>query len=181
MNLRTVLIAGMLGLSISACATPTVGMKLSDDTGRMGIEQVRLGQSRVDTLEQATGSLGNIPDCQSRKIFVKNSRRAYSHETCTYSDVSATLADVPLTLVSYHFIDDRLLRIDLKANGADQEMATLKDQLDGQFGRVAAVSEAKENVYRWQTAKDRAELWANANDGTLQLRIVDVDAAKRAF
>lgn len=181
MNIKVLLIGSLLGFGVIACATPTVGIQLSDSAGRMGIEETRLGDSRVSTLQLATDSLGKAPVCQSKKVLVKNSRRAYSHETCVYSRVSANLADVEMKSVSYHFIDDLLLRIDLGAPDVEQNMMLLKDRLDQQYGRVAAVADGKPGAYRWQTETDRAELSKDSAGQSFQLRIMDIDAATRAF
>jgi len=182
MKLQKALFATLASVALSACATGSVDIQFSDDAGRMGISDARLGDRRADVIENATAKFGSAPDCRTTKILVKNSRRAYAHETCSFDKATVLLNDIDIDLMSYHFIDDLLLRVDVAAYGDAGKMHAVKEELDLRFGRVATASASSTNNYRWQTAEDRALLWRDkAEPDMFNIQLVDIDAAIRAF
>ncbi|MBX2837001.1 MAG: hypothetical protein KTR35_09115 [Gammaproteobacteria bacterium] len=181
MKVKTLFSVVCVSLGLLGCVTPTVGLGLSDNAGRMGIGDARLGDQRGSVLTAASAEFGTAPKCETKKVLVKNSRRAYALETCTFSDIQAELADIKVNNLDYYFIDDLLQRIDLLADGDSVDMEVIKSHLDKRFGRIATVSDSDQGLYLWQNSQDQAQLQPITDSAQFQLKVIDTNAAVKAF
>ena len=124
----------ILGLA-SCMTTKSHEIDLGDvASGRMGVANVRLGETRGAVIAASILQFGDTPVCDSRKVAIKNSRKAFLHETCEFRVAGITLVDMNVERFVCHFIDDQLLRIDLDLMGDESGMQSLANVLSDTYG-----------------------------------------------
>ena len=164
----------------------------SDAFGRLGLASVRLGTEQPVALTEATDMFGPQLSCGSRKIALKDSRRAYLAEICLFAPDNASIAGIPVERIAYHFIDQWLVRIDIDAPaGKKRAVQTIKNTIDDRHGPAYILNTASDSAqvaqesYVWQLQDDEITLSPviapdTTDPITVRVRLLDKRAALRA-
>jgi len=162
-------------LGLVACAsTSTTSIKESD--GRLTLADSYIGEAYDGVISRAAATYKVEPQCESRKVGLKNSRKAFLYAVCGYNPPDARFADAPLAEVVYHFIDQALVRVDVRALGDKTLLAEVKDDMQQVFAtRDAQSSEIGKASYEWAATAHVAGVRAGggASDGNIHVRLFD--------
>lgn len=182
-------------LMLVACMTssPTLAL-LGGDSERVGLGTARLGDTRDSVLANASAHYAVEPICETRKIAKPLSRRAFLYEACTYDATGTMLDGATLEAVAVHFVDARLLRVDLvTAPLSRDETARLIDSLQARYGEPDSVetlpptsdTERQMTLTVWRLGADEVGLKrfidpVAGTDGHLEIHLQDARAAREA-
>jgi len=169
----------LLATGLVACMTTTSiqALTLNEDTARLGLAGISLGDAQDVALAEASKQLLVSPSCSARKVALKDSRKALLHETCEFVPAGTHIAGAAVDRIACHFIDGRLLRIDIEARGEPSTIETLQAELSSRYGDADASS----LQWVWQSAGDEAMLSTSADaTNSLSLRLLDAKIAERA-
>ena len=178
--------AGLLlaTLTLVACMTTTSiqALNFTENTGRLGLAGMRLGDSREEALAAAGEQLAVEPSCTARKVGLKDSRMAFLHETCEFEPADASIAGASVARVACHFISGRLQRIDLQASGDQAALAAMQAEMEARYGNAAVRTDDAMSLLVWQHGDDQAMLRRpeNTSEQMLELQLIDAKMAERA-
>ncbi len=173
----------LIALGLGACmaiknsvALPLLGPNKS----RIGLIDNSLGDLQSHVLARATSRFSVNPECASRKVAIRNSRKAFVEDICEFKPDQSRLLGYLVSRVVYRFIDERLLRIDVQFIDEGSALDTFKQPLIERFGNTAGTSldSTQEVEYGWGDDRDAAALRQLA--ASVELRVWDVQLAKRA-
>ena len=178
--------AGMLlaTLTLVACMTTTSkqALNFAENTGRLGLAGMRLGDSRDEALAAVGEQLAVKPVCTARKVGLKDSRMAFLHETCEFEPTGVSIAGASVARVACHFISGRLQRIDLQASGDQATLATMQAEMEIRYGNAAVRTDDAMSLLVWQHGDDQAMLRRpeNTSEQMIELQLIDAKMAERA-
>lgn len=165
----------IVGVCATACATaPTATIK--ESSGRLTLADSYIGESYEGVIARATTTYQVEPHCENRKVGLKNSRKAFSYAVCGFNPEKARFAKAPLAEVVYHFIDQKLVRIDVRAQGEKALLDQVKGDMQQVFAsRDAALSEKDGTSYEWVAAQRIAGVRAGggASAGNVHVRLFE--------
>jgi len=170
-----ILSAVVLAVTMSACTTtPTATIK--ESAGRLTLADSYIGEGYDEVIARAASTYKVEPQCENRKVGLKNSRKAFLYAVCGFNPEAARFADAPLDEVVYHFIDQKLVRVDLRAQGEEALLDQVKGDMQQVFAsRHAESSEIGQSSYEWVGAQSVAGVRAGggANAGNIHVRLYD--------
>ena len=165
----------VVALGLSACATkPTSTIKESD--GRIMLADSYIGEAYDGVVARATSTFKVEPHCENRKVGLKNSRKAFLYAVCGFNPESAQFAKAPLAEVVYHFIDQQLVRVDVRAQGEKALLDQVKDDMQFVFAsRDAQSSVLGKGSYEWVATQHVAgvRVGGGASAGNVHVRLYD--------
>jgi len=160
---------------LSSCATnPTATITESD--GRLTLADSYIGEAYDGVITRASSTFKAEPHCENRKVGLKNSRKAFIYAVCGFNPESAQFAQSPLSEVVYHFIDQKLVRVDVRAQGEKALLNQVKGDMQTLFAtRDAQSSEIGKESYQWVATRHVAGVRAGggASAGNVHVRLYD--------
>jgi len=169
-------------LGLGACvSTPTASIQESADG--LTLADSHIGEAYDGVVSRATSAFEVEPQCESRKIGLKNSRKAFFYSVCGFNPENARFAEAPLAEVVYHFIDEQLVRVDVRALGEHALLDQIKDDMQQVFAsREAKSSELGKDSYEWVATQYVAGVRAGsgASEGNVHVRLYDQSLTKSA-
>jgi len=167
---------------LGACATTSTST-IQQSAGKLTLADSHIGEDYNDVLARATSMYKMEPQCENRKVGLKNSRKAFLYGACGYNPQNARFADAPMAEVTYHFIDNRLVRVDVRAEGEQALLDQVKDDMQSVFAsRDAQFSELDAQSYEWVAPKHIAgvRMGTGASVGNVHVRLFDQSLADSA-
>jgi len=169
-------------LTLAGCvATPTSTIKESADG--LTLADSYIGEDYNDVMARAESSFEVEPQCETRKVGLKNSRKAFFYAVCGFNPENARFAEAPLAEVVYHFIDEQLVRVDIRALGEAALLEQIKDDMQQVFSsRNATSSELGKDSHEWVATQYVAGVRAGggANQGNIHVRLYDQSLSESA-
>lgn len=160
---------------MGACATtPTATIK--ESAGRLTLADSYIGEAYDGVIARAASTYKVEPQCENRKVGLKNSRKAFLYAVCGFNPQAARFAEAPLSEVVYHFIDQKLVRVDLRAQGENALLDQVKGDMQQVFAsRDAEISEIGIGSYEWVATESVAGVRAGsgASAGNIHVRLYD--------
>lgn len=160
---------------LSACATaPTA--TIMESSGKLTLAQSHIGEPYDQVIKRAASAYKVEPQCEGRKVGLKNSRKAFLYDVCGFNPEGVLIADAPLSEVVYHFIDQQLVRVDVRAQGESVLLDQVKSDMQSVFAsRDATSSELRANSYEWIATQHLAGVRAGggASEGNIHIRLLD--------
>ncbi|MFT5897306.1 MAG: hypothetical protein ACI8VW_004193, partial [bacterium] len=107
-------------------------LSLSGDNGKVGLNQLQLGSTRLES-EQALISQGfDVPDCDVDKTSIKGTGRLFLREICRAQPLGKlSLEGLDVDLLIFQILDDRLVK--LEANMQSGNAMSLTRQLNVRY------------------------------------------------
>jgi len=171
--------AYLLGLSVamvlSACAT-TGTSTIQDSSGQLTLADSHIGEDYGAVIERASSKFQAEPQCEARKVGLKNSRKAFLYNVCGFNPEDASFSNAPLSEVVYHFIDQKLVRVDVRAKGEEVLLDQVKDDMQRVFAsRNAELSELDGGSFEWVATELVAGVRAGtgASAGNVHVRLLE--------
>ena len=178
----TLVLGAFAAACVTACVTaPTSTIK--ESSGRLMLAGSYIGETYDGVIARATTTYEVEPHCENRKVGLKNSRKAFFYTVCGFSPGKAQFAKAPLSEVVYHFIDQKLVRIDVRAQGEKALLDQVKDDMQQAFAsRDAALSEKDASSFEWVAAKRIAGVRAGggASAGNIHVRLFEQSLSENA-
>lgn len=162
-------------LILGGCST-TPTATISESDGRVTLGYSYIGEVYGHVITRAASEFKVEPHCENRKVGMKNSRKAFLYAVCGFNPLSAQFAQAPLSEVVYHFIDQQLVRIDVRARGETALLDQVKDDMHHVFAsRNAQLSEIGKSSYQWTATGRVAGVRAGggASTGHVHVRLLD--------
>jgi len=160
---------------LGACASqPTATIKEAD--GRLTLANSYIGEAYDGVIARAASTFEAEPHCESRKVGLKNSRKAFMYAVCGFNPQSAQFAQAPLAEVVYHFIDQNLVRVDVRALGEKALLDQVKGDMQQVFAsRDAQSTEIGKGSYEWIATQHVAgvRVGGGASAGNVHVRLYD--------
>lgn len=160
---------------LSACAA-TPSSTVTETDGRITLAESQIGDAYDVVMARAAQNYGGEPHCEGRKVSLSKQRKAFLYDTCGFNPVDQAFADAPLAEVVYHFIERKLVRVDVRAQGE----SPLVDKVVDDMQAVFAVNDAKpvklrEGSFEWVAMQQVAgvRVGAGANAGNVHVRLLD--------
>lgn len=134
-------------------------LSLSGDDGKVGVNQLLLGSTRLQTFEALQGLRFAAPLCQADKTAIKGTGRLFLRENCTaLTSDAVTLEGLDISDIKFQLLDDRLIKLEIHLQSGDA--MALVNQLNLRYNHVPSA----ERPLEWRL---------NGN----HIRIVSVDVA----
>jgi len=165
----------LTAVGLSGCATPATST-IAELDGQVLLADSHIGEAYNTVMRRATSNYEVESQCEKRKIALNVSRRAYLYEICGFNPSKATFARAPLNEVVYHFIDDKLVRVDVRAEGEDALLDQVKQDMQSVFAaRGASADQLRDNSYEWIATSHVAGVraGAGASAGNVHVRLLD--------
>jgi len=181
LKLIGVCVVSVFGLSACAASAPT--KSVHEVGGQIQLADSSIGESYDLVLSRATANFGIEPNCETRRISLNKQRKSFMYEICGFSPEKQTFADAPLSEVVYHFIERDLVRIDVRAQGRDALLDSVKADLTTLFAKSKTASDSLgEKSYEWVAQQHIAGVRAGkgANDGNVHVRLLEANLANDA-
>lgn len=160
--------------------------RLVENGGRVGFIDNSNSDQRQRVLLRASERFAIAPNCALEKTGLINSRRAVTVEECSYNLQSQYLAyaGTPIDLVSYRFVDGRLLQMRLEFGRSGSSTGSQVDQIRQsvtQDLRLSGVT-SDEEPNRWVVSSDLVELSSGGDQGgAAALQISDAKLIDRVI
>jgi len=170
-----------LTLLVTACAVGSEPSALSiqKSDNALVLAGASMGQSYDEVMQTASSRFAVEPHCEQRKIAYGLRRKAHPYEVCAFEPDTETVADAPLSEVVYHFIDTKLVRVDMRASGGDQLIEKMKGDASVAFGATASENTASKQRLLWQgdDAVFGVRQGTSASSGSVYIRLNHADLA----
>jgi len=164
-----------VAVSLGACATTSTST-IQEADGQITLADSFIGETYDGVMTRAASAYKVEPHCENRKIGLKHSRKAFLYAVCGFTPENARFADAPLAEVVYHFIDNQLVRVDVRAQGENPLLDQVKDDMHQVFSsRDAQSSELGKSSYEWVATQHIAGVRAGggASAGNIHVRLID--------
>lgn len=161
--------------TLSACATAPAAT-IQESSGKLTLAQSHIGEPYEQVIKRATTAYKVEPQCEGRKVGLKNSRKAFLYDVCGFNPEGVLFADAPLSEVVYHFIDQQLVRVDVRAQGESELLDKVRSDMQSVFAsHNATSSELSANSYEWIARQHLAGVRAGggASQGNVHIRLLD--------
>jgi len=164
-----------LVLMLSACASmPTSSIQRVN--GDVKLAESHIGEDSDTVMQRAQARYGVEPHCETRKVALAKQRKAFLYKICGFNPEGKQFANAPLAEVVYHFVEEELVRVDVRAEGDDSVLASIKSDMETVFGSEnAKLQKVGDKHYIWTAKKSIAGLRAGegASEGNVHVRLVD--------
>ncbi|MFT6875345.1 MAG: hypothetical protein ACJAZF_001453, partial [Granulosicoccus sp.] len=154
-------------------ALSTAKLSLSGDNGKVGLDQLLLGSTRLESV-QALSSMGfDVPDCDADKTSIKGTGRLFLREICQAQPLGkVSLEGLDVDDLRFQILDDRLIKLEVNLQSGDA--MTLTKQLDGRYEHVPSA----ERPFEWRLAEDHIRIVASGRSATdgisgMSLQMID--------
>lgn len=165
----------MSAVLLSGCATlPT--SSIGEENGRLVLADSFIGEDYEVVMARAAQKYSVEPQCESRRLGLQKQRKAFHYEVCGFNPVKQRFSDAPLSEVVYHFLGRELVRVDVRAEGESELLASVKQDIASLFGSSESTQVTiGENSYEWTARQHVAGVRAAAgpNAGNVQVRLLD--------
>jgi len=127
-------------------------------------------------LARAAARFDVEPHCEGRKVSLHKQRKAFKYDICGFNPEAQQFADAPLLEVVYHFIERRLVRVDVRAQGESALLDKVKEDMQAVFASAGSPpSQLKKGSFEWVARQQVAGVRAGAgvNAGNVHVRLLD--------
>jgi len=161
---------------LGGCATtPTASG--TENNGRISLANSHIGESYDAVITRASNGYKAEPQCESRKVSMKRQRKAFLYDICGYNPEGKQFTNAPLAEVVYHFIERKLVRVDVRALGEQALLDDVKEDIESVFKASSLNDNASRdaNNFEWIAKQHVAGLRAGAGGtaGNVHVRLLD--------
>jgi hypothetical protein len=148
-------------------------LSLSGDNGKVGLNQLQLGSTRLES-DQALISLGfDVPDCDVDKTSIKGTGRLFLREICQAQPLGkVSLEGLDVDSLIFQILDNRLVKLEVKLGSGDAKALT--SQLNVRYEHTPSA----QRPFEWRLGAEHIRIVASdtsAADGIsgMSLQMID--------
>jgi hypothetical protein len=182
--MKLIILLGVV-LGLSACGSLSTPRSLSVYQGQVQLRGAELGSSQESIINTGVQQFSTQPTCEARKVGLGNQRKAFLYEACSFMPSSQEFANAPLAEATYHFINDKLVRVDIRVKGNEQLANEIAEDFDQWlFQRLVGDANDASTLWphQWQNANELVSVRAatGGNAGNVMVRLLQADLVQRA-
>lgn len=180
MKYRFVLAVAVIGLS--ACATKQT-MSINEANGQVTLAESHIGEKYDAVMQRSKSQFAAEPHCEARKISLSKQRKAFNYDVCGFTPESYQFSGAPLAEVVYHFVERKLVRVDVRAEGDAILLNEVKADMQSLFASsTPQATKLGSDSYQWAGKSLLAGVRAGvgASSGNIHVRLIDESIAEDA-
>ena len=147
-------------------------LRLTSDSGQVGLNQLLLGSTRSQAIEALKSSGFVAPVCTAEKTAIKGTGRLFLREYCDVQTLEdMTLEGLDVEYLMYELLDNRVIKLEVSFQSGDA--MSLANQLNFEYDHVAST----ERPFEWRLSDNHIRIVAadTAADGisSMSLQMID--------
>ncbi len=128
----------LVSVSLSACVVTgnQDALSLQVDRKSASLGAAQLGENAEMVLARAQEQFAQTPNCETRKVALNKTRKAFSYQVCAFKPTEGTWHDAPVSEVVYHFIDTELIKVDVSLQADQSLLPTIEHDITHAMGKA---------------------------------------------